>query len=257
MCNYDISIMKNNIKSIMKKKNIRQTQLATATGISQPQISSVLNTQNSNSFTVVQLVDIATFLGCSTDELLGLNSKEKSRQIESVSDILNIIFELDTVLENELKIGKCETGKKEHIFGDNYEDIKTTGFYVDIPVMETILNEWNDLKNSNFKNETKAKLVNLWKEDALKIYAGYKKEWGFRNELEWGRYLAELCLKNSSGYGHTANDELLFKNLCNEHNLPVLKKYIENNLNEDDFFSGAERQTIEWKFYGIVTTAQE
>lgn len=256
MCNYDISIMKNNIKSIMKKNNIRQTQLATATGIPQPQISSVLNTQNSNSFTVVQLVAIATFLGCSTDELLGLEPKEKSEQIESLSDILNIIFKLSTNQENRLKIGKCETGKKEHIFGDNYEDIKASCFYFDIPVMETIFNEWNDLKNTNVEDELKEKILNLWKEDALTKYSGFKKEWGFRNELEWGRYLAELFLQNA-GYDRVIDDDLLPADPTDEHNFPILKNYIENNLNEDDFFLDGEREIIEKRFSVLTTTVHK
>lgn len=256
MRDYDISIMKNNIKAIMKEKNIRQTQLAAATGIPQPQISSVLNTQNSKSFTVVQLVAIATFFDCSADELLGLNPKEKSRQIESISDILNIIFELDANQENGLNIGKCETGKKEHIFDDNYEDIKTTGFYFDIPVMKTILNEWNDLKNTNVEDTLKEKILNLWKGDALTKYSGYKREWGFRNELEWGRCLAELFLQNT-GCDRVIDDDLLSEDPADEHNFPILKNYIENNLNDDDFFSDGEREIIERCFFVLGTTVHE
>lgn len=224
MINYDISIMKNNIKSIMEKKNIKQTQLAAATGISQPQISSVLNTKNSNSFTIGQLVSIADYLGCSVDEILGLNINEKRKEIESLSDILSMIFEIDA--NAGIKIGVCGTGEMERAFDSDIEEIKTSCLYLNIPVMETILTEWNDLKKSSIKEPLKSKIIKQWEESILQEYENYRKEWDFRSELEQCEYLAGLALRQ-----YFKNDPLpqtLSLELSDRKNQKMLYEYIND-----------------------------
>lgn len=243
MANYDISIMKNNIKSLMEKRNIKQTQLADAVGISQPQISSVLNSQNSNSFTVAQLVDISHFLECSVDEILGLNKSEKKKEIKSLADILNVLFELDSAPGIGLEIGTCKTGSVEHIYDDFYSDIETTGFYFNIPEMKVILDEWNNLKNTNIEKKLKERILDLWKDESIKKYSSNKKEWGFRNELSWGRCLAKLCLQDA-GYECTIDDDLIGEDYQCDENFPILEKYVKKYMQNDDFFSIKERNAI-------------
>lgn len=240
MSDYDISIMKNNIKAIMEEKSITQTQLAEAIGISQPQISATLNSRNSNSFTITQLVDIARFLGCTTDKILGSNQNEKKKEIESLSDILNIIFELDSDSASRINIGTCKTGAKEHLYDDIYGEVETTGFYFTIPEMKIILDEWRSIKNTNIENKSlKERMLNLWKEETIKKYSNNRKEWGFRNELEWGRCLAKLCLFEA-GYECSLDDDLIGEDCGHEENFPILKKYVENLMNQDDYFSEKE-----------------
>ena len=223
MINYDISIMKNNIKSIMEKKNIKQTQLANAIGISQPQISSVLNTKNSNSFTIGQLVSIADYLGCSVDEILGLNQNEKRQELKSLSDILNLLFEIDANVE--IQIGECGTEEME--MGSNgVTEIKKTGLYFDNDKMDRVLTEWNDLKNSSINEPLKSRIIEQWKEGILKEYENYRIEWDFRSELEQCEYLAELALRQFSD-----NDPLpqtLSLELSDRKNQKMLYKYIIN-----------------------------
>ena len=94
---YDINILKNNIKKIMKEKHITQTELSESTGIDQPRISTVLSGKTSECFTVPQLVSISGTLKVSVDTLLGIIPPEESEQDLCMSDICSKLFDLDKI----------------------------------------------------------------------------------------------------------------------------------------------------------------
>ena len=159
---YDISILKKNIKNLMKEKHITQTALANKAGMDQSRISAILSGKSSDCFTVPQLVYIARVLNVSTDTLLGLDAPKEPEHELCMSDIYSKLFELDNMVN--LKIRLCRTG--EVIDFDEFSGETTEkglpGIYFDNQPLSDFLKEWADIKSINTSNiETKTKLLQL------------------------------------------------------------------------------------------------
>ena len=191
MDNYDIDILKDNIKKRMNELSITQSKLSEETGIPQPTISNVLSKKNGSNFTVIQLIEIAQYLECSIDDLVGLNTQKKQK-IETLSDILELLFEIDCNIE--IKTAECKTVDTVETPDGEVSEITNIGIYLDHPDIKDTLKQWNELKKSNIEKTTKNKVIELWKSDILEKYRINRKEWGFRNIGSWEIYLTKLLI---------------------------------------------------------------
>lgn len=99
MSNYDIVISKRNIERLRKEKSLSQNELAKIAGVTQNRVSRVLSEDNSDFFTIPQLVNIAkhdTF-NVSLDYLLGINTHPKTKRL-SVHDVCRMLVEIDNTI---------------------------------------------------------------------------------------------------------------------------------------------------------------
>lgn len=241
MDNYDIDILKDNIKRRMNELSITQSKLSEKTGIPQPTISNVLSKKNGSNFTVIQLIEIAQYLECSIDDLVGLNTQKKQK-IETLSDILELLFEIDSNIEIEIVECTVDEGNYEEImpFGSGRKGI---AIHLDRPDIENILEQWNELKRCNIEETTKNKVMELWKEDILEKYRNHKKERKFYNESGYIRYLANMALTiHDPGPFYNFSD--LPKELRNQEDVKILCEYIDN-LPDDSFGTPYTSREIE------------
>lgn len=117
MSDYDISILKKNIKDILSNRKITQHMLSENTGIPQARISKVLSDQTSDSFTIPQLAAISEFLGVSTDMLMYGQEKATEKQQKkrlSVKDVCTMLVQIDSVVRFCIDNNKFE---ENAIFG--------------------------------------------------------------------------------------------------------------------------------------------
>lgn len=70
MSELNYNILSENIKSVMKKNNVTQQQLADITGMSQANVSKALNVNDKKTFTLEQVYKISEHFGISIDELV-------------------------------------------------------------------------------------------------------------------------------------------------------------------------------------------
>lgn len=236
MDNYDIDILKDNIKKRMNELSVTQSKLSEETGIPQPTISNVLSKKNGSNFTVIQLIEIAQYLECSIDDLVGLNTQKKQK-IETLSDILELLFEIDCNIE--IKTAECKTGDTVETPDGEVSEITSIGIYLDHPDIKDTLKQWNELKKSKIEKTTKNKIIELWKEDILKKYRINRKEWGFRNESEWILYLVKSLIEDNIDIfmvNHKIGTVFLPKELRKVENIQMILNHIEDVLEVSDLF---------------------
>lgn len=220
---YDTDIMKNNIVEIMKEKRITQTMLSEETGIAQPTISDVLSKKNSHCFSVPQLVKIASYLGVSTDNLLGVTLPSNASEEITLADVCQKLFEIDKMIK--INIGTCGTGEYHGVdsFAEEFVEDTTLGIYFKNSALTNILAEWRDLKSANIqKNDTQKKILQLWEHDTQENSKDRKKRWQFRNKHEQAMYLAKLILKQ---YYDSQENSLLTFELSVDENVEILKDF--------------------------------
>lgn len=90
--NYDILV--NNIKRLMKDKNINQATLIRETQIAQPQMSKALNPNVKNQFTFEQIIAIADYFNVSIDSLVERKPKTESNDQLSNKEICKMLMQL-------------------------------------------------------------------------------------------------------------------------------------------------------------------
>ena len=226
--NYDINILKRNIKKLMKEKNITQKELAQKIGCEQPRVHSALDTNSSACFTIPQLVSISYYYNISIDKLIGLDTVKKAQAKEiSMDDICAKLFEIDHDVI-EIKIGPCRTEKHQIVDSFTGEEVavETWGIYFDNKAITDFLEEWNTVKESMNKvanKKTKEKMIKLWESDFLESSIGKKKKWEFRNKREQMIYLAQLLIDN-----YTHPDNFSNVDLWITESQDLLKEYIDS-----------------------------
>lgn len=201
--NYNVLKLKNNIKRILKERNITQTTLSEKIGMPQSRISKILKSNDSDCFTVQQLAAIANYLHISVDTLLGIEPNKKNDQKDiSLSDVIQKLFEINEL--TPIKIGTCATGNLELIDQFTGETIpeETHCIYFGNQCIRKLLEEWADLTALN--TETKQKILKLWQEDTLSRNTERLYKWNFRNKREEGFRLAQYYL---SGLAPNTPDE--------------------------------------------------
>lgn len=243
---YDISILKKNIKNLMKEKHITQTALANKAGMDQSRISAILNGKTSDCFTVPQLVYIARALNVSTDTLLGLDAHKEPEHELCMSNICSKLFELDNMIN--LKIGPCRTGEVMDFdeFTGEATEKELPGIYFDNQSISNFLKEWADIKSISTSNaETKTKLLQLWKNEQLSTTSAQKASWNFRTKREQAKYLASLLLQR-----HEKPLDFFDIDLLKNDSEPILQEYIDSAESLLDFGSDNYRK-IEYEFEDI------
>lgn len=163
MCNYDINILKNNISKLMKEKGITQTDLAREINMQQSGVSVALDEKKSSCFTIAQLVDIKEALGCTMDELFLPPDKQKNNKnnIETVSDILEMLFKIDDSIN--FNIRECGT--------NGY--ITDLALVLPLESLQIIIYEWAQLKETTLDEPLKSNIIKHWQEDTLKKYKSF------------------------------------------------------------------------------------
>lgn len=174
MLNYDINIIKNNILKMMKEKRITQTVLARELDMQQSGVSAALSPKNSTCFTIGQIVLLADIFDCTTDEILLPPTEKKKNEIETLSDALEMLFEIDKFMN--LSIDKFKIGSQNESDFTSFAPTSVPGFYVESAVFIKILNEWKDLKNNPLEEPFKSEIIQLWQNHVIEQYKDYKKE---------------------------------------------------------------------------------
>ncbi len=89
MTNTNFDILKGNIRSLMKAKNMTQEQLGDAIGMSQSNVNKCLKKgDGSRSFTLEQVCSLADLFETTTDDLLGRHTKKESLSAEEICQFL-------------------------------------------------------------------------------------------------------------------------------------------------------------------------
>ncbi len=164
MSKNNINIIKENISRIMKKKGMNQSELSEKTGISQPRISAALAPGNSKCFTAEQIVTLASknVFNCTTDEILLPPTKRSVNEIETVSDIWEMLFKIDEVVD--LGIGEYDVDRYQSVFSLFFPSEEVQG----------VLGEWKQLKEINLELPFKNKIIKQWKEEILETYKDFE-----------------------------------------------------------------------------------
>lgn len=146
MSNYDVSVLKNNIKTLMHEGRITQAMLSKKIGIPQARISKILSDRTSDSFTIPQLVDIADYLGVSTDILLFGEEKMAEKQNKkrlSVKEICAMLVQIDKTVRFCIDIKEFEEDAIMLSDRSNIVSVKTnvkhpTMYFLEQETMEEI-----------------------------------------------------------------------------------------------------------------------
>lgn len=113
MKDIDFSILKKNIRILMVQKDISQTDLANAIGMSQSNLSKRLSKDDdSNRFTLEQIWAIADYFSLPIDKLLGRQSNEFSLTPRNICRIFVSMIEADILQEVSYE-------REEHVYGYN------------------------------------------------------------------------------------------------------------------------------------------
>lgn len=92
MSELNYNVLSENIKSVMKKNNVTQQQLADITGMSQANVSKALNINDKKTFTLEQVYKISEHFGISIDELV--DNKFANLSSTSPRALLSLISKL-------------------------------------------------------------------------------------------------------------------------------------------------------------------
>ena len=192
---YDLNIIKENVLMLMKANNITQTTLAEAIGMQQSAISKALNKNNSSSFTISQIVNIANYFCVSLDNLLGVKPQKKNYNDVTLADVLEKLFELDDMLEFDIgeyfteiphdKRYSISYELRDYAYKLNYPDntIIVPGLYSKNFVLIKILLQWSQIKKLQTTNISNH-LIQLWKEDVINTSRHRFKEFDFMTPEE-------------------------------------------------------------------------
>lgn len=203
--NYDITILKNNIKKRMKELNITQTALASETGIHQPIISKVLSNKDGSCFTIPQLVAIAHTLKTSTDELLG-TVPESTHEVENLSDIAKYLLKLNKIIP--ISFGKLaipassdEDGAYDSGTGFIPDYVKDYyAIYFQNKHIDKFIRNWQTVSSSIEDDECREEVLNAWETSKLKELKKYEARYDFLSAEEKGIQLCEKIQSMMDSY---------------------------------------------------------
>lgn len=205
MSNYDISILKNNIKKRMKEMGITQTALSSETGIQQPTISNVLSGKDSSCFSVVQLVSISHVLETTPDELLGIKQK-KSHDIKNLGDIADFFFKMSHLINCRFETLTLEASHDDEGVYDNgvgYDNHFVKDYhaiYFENKYLDAFIKNWGKISNSILDDECKKEVMDAWESSKIIQLKKYEAQNSFLTPLERGKQLCVLIDKLWTSY---------------------------------------------------------
>lgn len=194
MQEYDINKLKRNVKRLMEERGIKQKELEEGTKVGdtpiirQSQISKILAGDNSNCFTLSQIIAIAEYFKVSVDELLGLNEEKQAPQYETLSDIASALFAMarsntgltigvvsvDVEIMDEISgYPRCAKGNKSAIYFEN-------------DTIDKLIREWSEIHNLHGVS-CKDKLLNLWENEQLEKGKEKKVIYNYQSVIDYVR----------------------------------------------------------------------
>lgn len=196
MGKYDICIFKKNIKKMMENKNVKQETICNITGLQQPQVSKNLSNKTSNFFTLEQTLEIADYFGVTVNELLMPSEKTtevKKLQIETASDLLNILFDISHV--TPINIELITVDKEVKPIDNNVLTHERYAIYFNNKFINETIGEWqkiSDATSSVKDKESGKRLLELWEKDIVSNASDRLASWYFRDTEEQGKYCVQM-----------------------------------------------------------------
>lgn len=156
---YDISILKNNIKELMGKEEpkLTQTDLASIIGSTQSRVSKVLSDVSKDTFTLEQVIKIADFFEVSMDELLG-RKVIKKETLKTLKDVCEAFFLIDEVCKINF-----------------FEEAGNVNIFLSYPRISRFLTEWYEIQKlvSLSENKYMKKMYASWKKEVSALYSSF------------------------------------------------------------------------------------
>ena len=170
---YDIKKAINNIRRIMVEKDIGQKEIESITGVTQSNISNILNKKKNPSgsykfFSVEQLVALSLEWEISVDELLGITLPKKKEENE-LAAILTRLFEIDELVP--VDIGTYRDGH-----------------------LSKLLKTWDNLNQFGASSHdaigAAIEAKHYWQESVISQSSRRPIRWAFRTASEQSEYIA-------------------------------------------------------------------
>lgn len=202
---YDIKKAIDNIRRIMVEKDVGQKEIESITGVTQSNISNILNKKKNSSgsykfFSVEQLVALSLEWEISVDELLGITLPKKKEENE-LAAILTRLFEIDELLP--VDIGTCHDGHTQNIC-----------LYFNNDYLSELLKTWNSLNQfgaSSFEAiGASIEAKHYWQESVISQSSSRPIQWAFRTAHEQSEYIALQYIDYYQKKGDSLNIEDCF-----------------------------------------------
>ncbi len=99
--------LKENVKQLMDERGLRQTELAKAIGMSQPNLNKCLNlSDDSRSFTLEQVCNLSDYFEVTVDELLDRPRKEKDLSVVETCQVLATLISHNQIVHFDHKVNE-------------------------------------------------------------------------------------------------------------------------------------------------------
>ncbi|MCR4723634.1 MAG: helix-turn-helix domain-containing protein [Eubacteriales bacterium] len=96
MSDFDIDILKKNVRDLLKENNMNQEALGKEIGMSQPNICKALSAKDKKCFTVAQIFAIAEYFHVSIDWLVGHSADMNKLSQRSIAELLSQLLLAET-----------------------------------------------------------------------------------------------------------------------------------------------------------------
>ena len=113
MQNFDVDILKKNVRSLMDKNGTKQDDLAGFLEMSQSNVSKALSLKDKKCFTLEQTCNIADYFKVSVDYLVGKRMAYSAANNREIAEMLVTLIESGAVSFEEVKL-------KEHVYTPGY-----------------------------------------------------------------------------------------------------------------------------------------
>lgn len=157
-------IFSERIKELRSDKNMNQAEFSKLISTNQSTLSAYERGERVPPYET--LICIAQLCNVSLDWLCGLSDKKSlSQQIETYSDLIQIIMELKEMDDAKIKISLQE-------FSKSMLELPTTKLVCDFSDSNLVdfYNEWEDIQAACKRTPSGEKLYNIWLKDALERY---------------------------------------------------------------------------------------
>ena len=104
MQNFDIDILKKNVRSLMNERGTKQEELAQYLEMSQSNVSKALSLKDKKCFTLEQTCGIADFYGVSVDRLVGKRTAYSAANNREIAEMLVTLIESGAVSFSEISM---------------------------------------------------------------------------------------------------------------------------------------------------------